>query len=182
MPYYKFRRLEITSKKEIEEVIKKAEEEWLKAIIATLYLYGCRISEALKLKRKDVWFDGNFLYLSIPLLKKRRRKAMVYEERHVLKIYKNAPFIDVILKYIKDKDPEFLLFPYTRQWVWKKIKKLKKNLSPHIFRHDRLTKLAMLGASEYVLVDWAGWSDSRPAQAYVRKTGRMAATFADKIE
>lgn len=181
MPNYKFKREDLTSKKEIEEILAKSDEPWFRALIAILYLYGCRVSEALKLKRKDIWFDGEFLVLSIPLLKK-RKKTKVYEDRHVLKIYKNAPFIGEVLKYLDGKDPEALLFPFTRQWVWAKIKERKKDVSPHIFRHDRLTKLAMMGASEYVLVDWAGWADSRPAQSYVRKTGRMAAQFADKIE
>ena len=42
-----------------------------KCLIALLWLFGKRISEVLRLKRKDLWFDEHFLYVRFSILKKK---------------------------------------------------------------------------------------------------------------
>ena len=70
----------------------------------------------------------------------------------------------------------------TRQNAWFKIKQVAKDVSPHLFRHDRLMKLAIRGATEAQLMDWAGWTDARPAGSYIRATGRLAAELSQKVD
>jgi len=185
MPIYKFKRRKLTTEEEVRSMIEKAKWPWLKALIAFLYLYGCRISEALNLKRSNIWVEGDYLIAEIGVLKRRREKRGPYENiPHLIHVSLDAPFVkDVLLPYIEEiKEKEARLFPVSRQLAWLRIKELNPNISPHVFRHDRLMKLAMKGASEAELMDWAGWSDPRPAGTYIRATGRLAMKLADKVD
>lgn len=185
MPKYKNIRKETTTEIEIAEMIKEARWNWLKALIAFLYLVGCRITEALNLKRRNLWVDGNYLIAQIGVLKKKETQKGPYDiTPHLIHINVNAPFVKtIILPYLETiTDREERLFPYTRQLAWYRMKQLDPFISPHVFRHDRLMKLALKGGTEAQLTDWAGWADSRPASYYIRATGRLAAELADKVE
>jgi hypothetical protein len=61
------------------------------------------------------------------------------------------------------------------------MQKLAPTLTPYSLRHHRLTKLALDGATDQQLTDWAGWVDSRAAKNYIARTGELAAHFADRI-
>jgi len=185
MPKYKFKRRELTTEAEVRDMIIRARWQWLKALIAFLYLFGCRVSEALNLYRKDVWVEGNYLVAKIGVLKRRRERRGPYENiPHLIHVSLNAPFVkEVLLPYLnKIDDPNRKLWGKSRQLVWLRLKELNPLISPHVFRHDRLMKLAMKGATEAQLMDWAGWSDPRPAGRYIRATGRLAAELADKVD
>ena len=56
--------------------------------------------------------------------------------------------------------------------MWQKLKALNPKVSPHAFRYSRLQDLADRGATSWELRDWAGWADTRPAEAYVQRSGR----------
>jgi integrase len=190
MPKYKFDRRAIgrTTVEEVYSIIArdKSEGNWVGALTAFLYVFGCRISEALKLKPSDVELDpAGYLTVTFPILKQRRR-AVPYGTTHRLRVVRSAPFVEeVIIPYVmqrKLEEPEGRLFKYSRVYHWKKLKALNGLLSAHIFRHDRLNRLAEKGASAAVLQDWAGWSDMRPASFYIRGAGQLAAQFSDKID
>ena len=111
---------------------------------------GCRISEAHTLRKRKVWTDERSLVLEIGVLKRRDTRKGPYENvPHLIHVSLNSPFVkEYILPYlevIQDRDRK--LFPRTRQAVWYKLKKLMADISPHVFRHDRLMKLAMRGAT-----------------------------------
>lgn len=160
------------------------DKPWVKSLIVFLYLVGPRITEAVKIKRKDIWVEDGRMVVRIYALKKRAKLQTAYATNaHLLHISLNAPFLqEVLLPYIERiTDPEARVWRYSRQWAWVQLKKANPKISPHIFRHDRLTKLALLGADPFTIQDWAGWSDVRPASYYVHATGNLAAKFADKI-
>jgi len=178
LPKYKFKRDKLTSLEEVREMIKKAEEPWLKAIIAFLYVFGCRISEALELRVGDVHIlkEGKNLILEVelPYLKKKDKPEGPYEKLHILRANINetpilTPFLKYYLNIRKNAELYERVFPYSRKTVWKKMKNLNENISPHVFRHDRLTKLAIKYADPFLLKYWAGWEDLRPAQNYVEE-------------
>jgi integrase len=183
MPEYKFKRKDLTSLEEVRSMIARARWDWLKALIAFLYLYGCRISEALKLQRRNVWIEDEYLVAQIGVLKRRSGKGPYENVPHLIHVSTDAPFVkDVIIPYLERiRDPDAKLFPRTRQLVWTRLKELNPLVSPHVFRHDRLMKLALAGASEAQLMDWAGWTDPRPAGNYIRSTGRLAQELAEKV-
>jgi integrase len=185
MPEYKFKRQEISTETEIREIIQNARWVWLKGLTAFLYLFGCRITEALNLKRYDVWVEDQQIVAQIGVLKRRKEKKGPYENLpHLIHVSVRSPFTtDVLIPYIDSvTERTQKLFPISRQLVWLRLKELNPQISPHVFRHDRLMKLALRGATESELMDWAGWTDSRPAGNYVRATGRLAAKLADKVD
>jgi len=181
MPKYKFKRTNLTDHEEIEKMIRRAGEPWLKALIAFLYLYGCRCSEALMLKKEDVWVDGSVIHARIPLLKRRRADGPYERPTHILRVHSSAPFADVFLEHWGRLSPNERVFPHSRWWAWKKIKELNPCVSPHVFRHDRLTKIAMKRPDPYLLKDWAGWSDTRPAEYYVEAVGYRTMQVQDLV-
>jgi len=182
MPKYKFKRKALTTHEEIASMIKKAKEPWLKAIIAFLYVFGCRISEALAMQKEDVWIERDTLCVNIPLLKRRKTKGPYERPAHILRVKINTPFIDEFIKYWEELPPYKKIFPHSRWWTWKKIKETNKKISPHVFRHDRLTKIAMKKPNPFLLKEWAGWSDTRPAESYVEAVGFLTNELQDIIE
>jgi len=185
MPKYKFKRKEISTETEIRQMFDKCRFEWLKALIAFLYLFGCRITEALNLKRYNIWVEKDNIVAQIGVLKRRKERHGPYENLpHLIHVSVNSPFAKEILMPYLDKitDREAKIFPFSRQLVWLRLKETNPQICPHVFRHDRLMKLALRGASEAELMDWAGWSDPRPAGDYIRATGRLAEKLADKID
>lgn len=184
MPKYKFKRTKETTIKEIRQAIILTKYPWLKALITFLYLYGCRITEALNLSGQDVWQEGNYIIAKIGVLKRRDKTKGPYENLpHLIHISIDAPLAkEYLLPYLNQTKKQTKLFPVSRQLVWLRLKELNQQISPHVFRHDRLMKLALKGASEAELMDWAGWTDSRPASNYIRATGRLAMNLANKID
>lgn len=184
MPIYKFRRTEETTHAEILEIIQATPKPWLKGLAAFLYLYGCRVSEALNLTPNDVFIEGKYLIARIGVLKRRKKTNAPYADiSHLIHVPLTAPFVkEYLLPYLASRGNQALLFNVSRQAVWESLKELNPNISPHIFRHDRLMKLALKGASESELKDFAGWTDTRPASNYIRSTGRLALNLANKIE
>ena len=185
MPTYKFKRKDTSTIQEIEHMINLTKYPWVKALIVFLFLYGCRITEALNLQTSDVWIENEYIVAKIGVLKRRNQKSGPYENLpHLVHININAPLAKLhLLPYlISTKNTQARLFPVSRQLAWIRIKEVNQQISPHVFRHDRLMKLAIKGASEAELMDWAGWTDSRPASSYIRATGRLAMNLADKVE
>jgi len=185
VPRYKYSRRDLViPEAEVEAMIIGASHLWLQAMIAFLYIYGCRVSEALGVQLRDCSMEGGYLRVRIGVLKK-RVKGPFEADPHQVYARRQAPFMRYLMAYIqavsKGGSLERELWPYSRQWVWQKIKALNPKVSPHAFRHSRLQDLADRGATPWELRDWAGWRDTRPAEAYVQRSGRTTKRLADKI-
>ena len=193
-PKYKYNRDDLTTEPEVQGYIDRAPDAWVKGLLGFLYIYGPRISEALKIRVKDFTFTEDLLMAKIPTLKRRKlKKSGPYgvAEYRILRVeIPETPFVEVVREYIGIRRhllrdftvrEEAILFPFHRVTAYLKLKDLSPNISPHLFRHDRLMKLALAGASGPVLMDWAGWSDLRPATYYLQKAGLLAGTFAGKV-
>lgn len=190
VPKYKYERDDYVDREEIERMIDGASELGFKALLAFLYLYGCRISEALKMYPRDIYLKwGKWLYAEIPLSKKRKAHKSPIKPKHTLRVSvrqeKFKPLILPLLKHLTDRRRSHYqepLWDMTRVTVWRKIKDLNPNLSSHFLRHNRLHDLAVKGASAFELQDWAGWADARPAANYIAVTGELASHFSEKID
>jgi len=151
-----------------------------------IYLFGCRVTEALNIRRSDIMFKDDVITARINTLKNRKtplRYVPCYlygkESKMALKLW------DWIKKFDR---PDQKLFPVTRQRAFNhftnkadcfvkeidpKTRRFVDNeffqINPHFLRHCRLTHLV----SEYhydlmSLIHFAGWTDSKPATIYVR--------------
>ena len=188
MPRYKFTREDIISQQEMEETLAKTDKLWLKALISFLYVFGVRISEAIRLRRRDFAIEGDKLTVNVGVLKKRTSSGPFKEAYHILRVNLNTPFVNYITEWMNQRQPDEFMWPLGRTWAgarkraWMCIKELNPNMSPHVFRHTRLTKLALKDATGPDLMDWAGWADLRPAARYLHLAGKLAEKFSDKID
>lgn len=140
-----------------------------------LYLTGCRISEALGVEHKDIWIEDDYLFTRITVSKRRER-----EFRHVLKFSMKSPFISHLISWWKIKNGK--LWGMSRTTGWRIVKRWNPNYKPHDFRHTRLTNLAIKGATEMQLKQWAGWKTVAPARIYVEESPKLIESLADKVD
>ena len=166
---------------EVEFMIDSTNDMKMRSLIAFLYLTGCRISEALAMKREKIWFDDEFMVVDVKVLKRKNFS-------HIIKISNKAPFITNIIKWLNTLQLKDKIWHFSdnknsaRVMAWRELKKINSKTWPHLFRHTRMTNLAMMGATDVQLMVWAGWSDSRPAGVYVARSASMIEGLGRKLK
>lgn len=141
------------SEEEIDSLINaidlsKPEGERNRAMLETLYGCGLRVSELINLKLSDLFFDEGFIKVTgkgdkqrfVPIIEITRKYINIYrtEIRNHLNI--QAGFEDTLFLNRRGKQ-------LTRAMIFTIIKQLaekiglKKNISPHTFRHSFATHL-----------------------------------------
>ena len=151
--------------------------EPIKSLIAFLYVTASRISEVVKVfKPEDVIlldYKEGIVVLRLKVLKNPKQK-----HRYVY-LPMNDPFLETALNYIATKQPGSPVWNFSRQYAYSEIRKLgwfigRKDLHPHLFRHSRLTHLALYqGFSESMLQAYVGWANTQQAQRYVNVHARQ---------
>ncbi|MCX6822135.1 MAG: tyrosine-type recombinase/integrase [Candidatus Aenigmarchaeota archaeon] len=151
-----------------------------KALIICLYSSGCRISEILNVKIKELQFD-EYSPIIIVSGKTGSRRIRVIDKQGLLKTWMNAhPFKDNPNEYVfismatNRKENK----PIEYRAVVKILKELanksgiKKKVNPHQFRHSRATHLANK-LTEAQMKQMFGWTQaSKMASVYVHLSGR----------
>jgi len=174
--------------KEILRVGNLYAEPEVRALYYFLYLTGCRISEALKVRVRDIEFLqdkqlGDVMKVHLFTLKNRRSK---FRDVPVLIRDHEKTMVEYILKFIgsQKRDPDSFLFFISRTNAWNKltqveiivraaqgtkvIEDMQLRIHPHFLRHCRATYLVQeLNVPESQLVRFMGWSNSDPAQIYL---------------
>lgn len=165
---------DLLTEKEVLKLIEACNSPRDKAIIALLYDVGCRPSELLTMRRKNVQFDE---YSAIVTLKGKtgmRRVRAVF----------STPYLNQWLSLLP-KEPEHPLWPYDRGPGYLKREglrkilrstaekaKLKKRVYPYLFRHTRATLNATF-MTEAEMCIYFGWEQgSRMPRIYVHLSGR----------
>jgi len=151
------------TKSEINSMFSKCNNEEIAAIMAVMLMTGCRISEVLMLKGKDVFTDEKNIYFNCYLLKK--RKGI---ERLIKKIPKTHEYLEYFRKWVNSRyiTEEQFIFKTSRGYVWKAIKNINPEASPHLFRHTVATYLGKY-LDIFTLQKWMGWSNLNMASRYV---------------
>jgi len=156
-PKIGFKLPQVLTVKEIDSMIEvidfsKPDGHRNKAIIETLYGCGLRVSELVNLRLTDIHKDEGFVIITgkgnkqrlVPISHKALKEIDMYE------IYRNR------LALIKDENIVFLNRrgkKLTRAMIFTIIKNLaakagiKKNISPHTFRHSFATHMVEAGAN-----------------------------------
>jgi hypothetical protein len=153
---------------------------WVKAASTMMLLTGCRCSEMLLLRKKDIRFFGfnnNELLGDFDISQIASMQFNLFTEKNrknkyrVVPVVKNSFFIDmisIVYDYYKtfEYDDSFL-FPYTRQAVWYAIKAVYGNdMFPHFLRHIAVTNDTKAGISPSIIKSKYGWTDLRPHSIY----------------
>jgi len=157
------------------------------ALVAFLYLTGCRVSELVGNKSRDYprkpifrhqverTFFNNVPILMIKDVPVLKRKSNMTRNVPVV-IEREKPFVDILLAYIKNMGMDDVLFPMTRQTAWKIVNK-QLGLWPHYFRHLRNTHLTReYGLSGHELKNFNGWASAMMADNYVHLNWRDIAS------
>ncbi len=168
----------VLEKEDVENMIYKAftifadqEQKGLEAasLVAFLWQSGCRISEALGVKKEDIKIDDYFLNIKITALKQKQKNLTrvlpfkLYEDKA-----KNF-FNYLIIKQQKRVEWGECLWQMGRWTAWKRIETLNEKSFPHLFRHTLASRLANRGAGDDQLKKWFGWSSrSKMPSQYVK--------------
>jgi integrase/recombinase XerD len=141
------------SEKEIDDLIKaidlsKPEGERNRAMLETLYGCGLRVSELINLKLSDLFFDEGFIKVTgkgdkqrfVPIIDITQKYINIYRKEIRNHMNIQAGFEDTLFLNRRGKQ-------LTRAMIFTIIKQLavkidlKKNISPHTFRHSFATHL-----------------------------------------
>jgi integrase/recombinase XerD len=159
---------EVLSIREIDDLINaidlsKPEGHRNKAIIETLYSCGLRVSELINLRLSDLFFDQGF----IKVIGKGNKERLVPVSNKAIK--EIEIYIEQYRKHSKiDRHFENILFlnrrgkKLTRVMIFTIIKNLakaiglKKNISPHTFRHSFASHLIDGGADLRAIQEMLG--------------------------
>lgn len=158
---------------------------WFPSFMAMLYIFGCRVSEALTLTVMDLRTGPLYFWAKIPTLKKKKgppwRQLKVRPDTAHLGLIKKhwEPLAEqAILEEIPRTSPVWVTNRFTVQSY---LKKMDPDLSAHKFRHTRLMKLAGQTDNPFELRDWAGWSSLGPAEFYIQSAGVLAQQLGERV-
>lgn len=167
------------SEKEINNLIanvdlSKPEGERNRAMLETLYGCGLRVSELIGLKLSDLYFDEDFIKVTGKGDKQRFVPISQINKKYI-NIYRNE--IRVHQKIQKDYEDTLFLNrrgkQLTRAMVFTIVKNLankvglKKNISPHTFRHSFATHLLENGADLRAIQQMLGHESITTTEVYM---------------
>jgi integrase len=167
---------DMLTKEEIEAMIRACRRDVDRTMIYTLYEGALRIGELAQLRWGDLAFDEAGVKMNIEFKTKRPRYIrLVMATEHLARWRANYP---------GDPSGEALVFinrlggPITHAQAAKQIRRLaeragiRKRITPHLFRHSRITHLIGDGAQESIIKLMA-WGDvgSRMLPRYLHLSG-----------
>ncbi len=134
-----------------------------KAIIETLYSCGLRVSELINLKISDLFFDLEFIKVTgkgnkerlVPINKNAIEQIQIYLDNYRKHKNIDAEYADILFINRRGKK-------LTRVMIFTIVKELanaaglKKNISPHTFRHSFATHLVDGGADLIAVQEMLG--------------------------
>jgi integrase/recombinase XerD len=154
--------------------LSKPEGERNRAILETLYGCGLRVSELLNLKLSDLYFDEDFIKVT-GKGKKQRFVPISDINKKYINIYRNEVRIHLP---IQKEHQDFLFLnrrgkQLTRAMIFTITKRLaekiglKKNISPHTFRHSFATHLLENGADLRAIQQMLGHESITTTEVYM---------------
>lgn len=156
----------IISKEKIKLIIGSTDNLKHKIIIKLLYSSGLRLSELLNLKRKDIDFDRNTLYVKSGKGKKDRITLISNDLKlDLLKYYSNYQL-----------DTEYILEGRNGKYTKKSVQKVLDNLgkkagikvTPHMLRHSFATHLLEQGTDIRIIQKLLGHSNLNTTEIYTK--------------
>ncbi|AAT42947.1 site-specific integrase [Picrophilus oshimae] len=146
-----------------------------RALISLLYDSGCRISELLTMKIKDLRFDDYGAVISVTGKTGFREVRIIGNSIYYLKEYLNDhPLKDLDSWLFIMKNNERMSYDEVRSMILKAKKRsgITRRIYPHLFRHTRATILASKVA-EAPLESQMGWvHGSRQTRTYIHLSMR----------
>lgn len=104
-----------------------------KALLAVLYYFGIRISEALSLTKSSFTIEQDTLYVKVERLKHSRKTQE-------LSVLLDRPYVNYIVDLVNSIQYDDKLFPFSRVTGWRIVRKAIDRY-PHFLRLNRITNL-----------------------------------------
>lgn len=153
---------------ELVKYYKKCSNPEVAGLFATLFETGCRISEALQLRRDMFRVEDEWITVyRVPVLKK-KQDAPIGDRYRNIPIHKAEPLARYMMQYVESLERE-LLFTKTRQWAWYNIVSVDQRWWCHRIRSERATQLHVeYGYEVPELMKFFNWSEAKEALEYVK--------------
>lgn len=154
--------------------LSKPEGERNRAMLETLYSCGLRVSELTALKISDLFFEEGFIKVTgkgdkqrfVPIAPVTRKLINIYKEEIRVHIPAQKGHEDILFLNRRGKQ-------LTRAMVFTIIKRLaektglRKNISPHTFRHSFATHLLQNGADLRAIQQMLGHESITTTEVYM---------------
>ena len=158
------------------------------ALIETLYGCGLRVSELISLKISDLFFNEGFIKVTgkgnkqrlVPIsdLNKRVIKSYMDNSRKKLKIEEKSKDI-LFLNRRGKKLSRAMIFTIIKRLA--KLSDIKKNISPHTFRHSFATHLLKNGADLKTIQQLLGHQSITTTEIYMHIDNKMLVKAINKF-
>ena len=158
------------------------------ALIETLYGCGLRVSELISLKISDLFFNEGFIKVTgkgnkqrlVPIsdLNKRVIKSYMGNSRKKLKIEEKSKDI-LFLNRRGKKLSRAMIFTIIKRLA--KLSDIKKNISPHTFRHSFATHLLKNGADLKTIQQLLGHQSITTTEIYMHIDNKMLVKAINKF-
>ena len=158
------------------------------ALIETLYGCGLRVSELISLKISDLFFSEGFIKVTgkgnkqrlVPIsdLNKRVIKSYMDNSRKKLKIEEKSKDI-LFLNRRGKKLSRAMIFTIIKRLA--KLSDIKKNISPHTFRHSFATHLLKNGADLKTIQQLLGHQSITTTEIYMHLDNKMLVKAINKF-
>jgi len=153
---------DLLTKEEIEKMIEAADNSRNKALIWVLWESGCRISELLSIKIKDLVFDKHGAVLTIHNMKGSRKLRLKDSCPSILSLLRHHPSRDDPDSFLwitnNSKNNKVISYTNVRAMLKRLAKKagINKRVNTFAFRHSRAVQLAQF-LPESMLCKFFDW-------------------------
>lgn len=141
-----------------------------KSLLAFLYWFGVRRSEAIERVKEDFKVEGELLIVNCPPKKG--------GERDPLEVPVSYPYVDLILRQV-EKTRRTLRNPTRRVWntdevtAWRIVKRVMPKHYPHFFRLSRATRFLEDPTTTIPeMMSWFGWKAAKTVDPYIGHSRR----------
>ncbi len=170
---------ELLTEDDIKKIIENCNNPRDRAFISVLYESGCRVSELLTLRIKNVTFDEHGILLNVNGKTGSRRVRIIASTSHVANWLNYHPLRNDLesplwINHGSYNHHEAMQYKSIRQGFMKLFKKagINKKHNPHFFRHSRATYLAN-HLTEFQMNSYLGWVQGSGIPAtYIHMSGK----------
>jgi len=169
---------DVLSLEEIDNILgaidlSKPEGQRNKAIIETLYSCGIRVSELINLKVSELYFAEGFIKVTgkgkkerfIPISKKSIKEINIYKEQYRNHLDIKKGFEDILFLNRRGRQlTRVMIFTIIKETVV--LAGIRKNISPHTFRHSFATHLVEGGADLRAIQEMLGHESILTTEIY----------------
>lgn len=172
----------VISEQEVLKMLKVTTNLKHKAILATIYSAGLRRSELIALRKQDIWYDKNLIFIRAGKGKKDRTTILSESLKLVLK------------KYFEEYKPNYYVFEgktrakYSPASIVKIVVKagelavVNQHVTPHMLRHSFATHLLEQGTDLRYIQTILGHGSSKTTELYTHVSKRSLAKIKSPLD